>query len=282
MGDGCAAALAYWRMGDADGSEDATSNTELLFLERAAPAEMVRGHSRRRWPHGVGVFANGDRWYWSGVLTGATVANTGEFDEQKGYLARAAFLPLRGESMAFTSAPTSRASSSRGHGCLAADQQRVRLRERPELRNDTTRFVDTGNISAEELVAYGLEAGGYWNNLYLAAEVFQIDVDRRAQAPIPSSTAGMCRARGLLTGEHRRWNGANGGFQGIRPTNAFDPRGGHWGAWEIAARYTSLDLNDNEGALGSAASAATQCAAASRRSPRSGSIGIPTTRSASC
>ncbi len=63
----------------------------------------------------------------------------------------------------------------------------------------------------------------------------------------------MFKARGLLTGERRRWNGANGGFQGVRPTDAFDPRADHWGAWEIAARYSSLDLNFNEGALGSAA-----------------------------
>jgi phosphate-selective porin OprO and OprP len=31
---------------------------------------------------------------------------------------------------------------------------------------------------------------------------------------------------------------------GIRPTNNFNPNEGHWGAWEIAARYSELNLND--------------------------------------
>ena len=79
------------------GLEDATSNTESVFLERAAAAELVRGIAGGDGRSGFGVFANGDRWYASGVLTGATVGNSGEFDEQTGYLARLAWLPLRGK-----------------------------------------------------------------------------------------------------------------------------------------------------------------------------------------
>jgi phosphate-selective porin OprO/OprP len=236
------------------GLEDATSNTESLFLERAAPAELVRGLAGGDGRTGIGVFANGDRWYWSGALTGATVANTGEFDEQRGYLARAAFLPLRGETYGVhLGANVSGIIEPADTDASPADQQRVRLRERPELRNDTTRFVDTGNINADGVIAYGLEAGAYFDNLYLAGEAFQIDIDRAGAGSDPTFGGWYVQGAWTLTGERRRWNGANGGFQGIRPTNAFDPRGEHWGAWEIAARYSLLDLNDNEGALGSAA-----------------------------
>jgi phosphate-selective porin OprO/OprP len=236
------------------GLEDATSNTESLFLERAAPAELVRGIAGGDGRTGIGVFANGDRWYWSGALTGAPVANTGEFDEQRGYLARAAFLPLRGETYGVhLGVNVTGVIEPADTDASVADQQRVRLRERPELRNDTTRFVDTGNISAEGLVAYGVEAGGYLGALYFAGEAFQIDVDRLGAGSDPRFGGWYLQGAWTLTGERRRWNGANGGFQGIRPANALDPRGGHWGAWEVAARYSLLDLNDNEGALGSAA-----------------------------
>ncbi|MEJ0023880.1 MAG: porin [Alphaproteobacteria bacterium] len=45
---------------------------------------------------------------------------------------------------------------------------------------------------------------------------------------------------------------STGGFRGIRPAKVFDPSKGQWGAWEVAARYSNLDLNDHEGVSGSA------------------------------
>lgn len=236
------------------GLEDATSNTESLFLERAAAAELVRNIAGGDGRTGVGVLANGDRWYGSGVLTGASVANTAEFDEQTGFLVRAAFLPLRGETYGVhLGVNASGIIDPADTDSSAADQQRIRLRERPELRNDTARFVDTGNINADGVLAHGIEAGGFWNTLYLAGEAFRIDVDRTGAGVDPDFGGWYVQGAWTLTGERRRWNAQNGGFQGIRPTNAFDLAGGHWGAWEIAARYSNLDLNFNEGAVGSAA-----------------------------
>jgi phosphate-selective porin OprO/OprP len=236
------------------GLEDATSNTEGLFLERAASAELVRGIAGGDGRTGFGVFANGDRWYGSAVLTGASVANTAEFDEQTGYLLRAAYLPIRGTDYALhIGANVSGVIEPADTDASPADQERIRLRERPELRNDTTRFVDTGNINANGVTQYGAELGGYWHNLYASGEYFQIDVDRSTAGTDPSFNGWYVQGAWALTGETRRWNAANGGFQGIRPTNPLDVSGGHWGAWEVAARYSTLDLNYHEGALGSAA-----------------------------
>ena len=47
-----------------------------------------------------------------------------------------------------------------------------------------------------------------------------------------------------ITGEQHKWNAVSGGFGGSRPTNPFKPSEGHWGAFELAARYSVLDLND--------------------------------------
>lgn len=41
----------------------------------------------------------------------------------------------------------------------------------------------------------------------------------------------------VLTGE-------DAGFKGVSPRNPFDPRRGRWGAWELAARVTGLDVDD--------------------------------------
>lgn len=236
------------------GLEDATSNTESLFLERPAAAELVRGLAGGDGRTGVGVFANGDRWYWSGVLTGATVANSGEFDEQTGFLGRVALLPLRGESYGVhLGANLAGVLEPADTDASTADLQRIRLRERPELRNDTTRFVDTGNLLADGALAYGLEAGAFWNNFYAAGEIYQIDVSRTGAGAVDPEFGGWyVQGAWTLTGERRRWSAANGGFQGVRPARSFSPGDARWGAWELAARYSTLDLNFHEGALGAA------------------------------
>lgn len=233
------------------GLEDATSNTEALFLERAAIAELVRGIAGGDGRTGAGVFANGERWYSGLALTGASIGNSGEFDEQSGYIARLALQPFRGETYGVhVGASATGVIEPADTDPSSSVAQNLRLRERPELRVDGQRFVDTGAIPADGLTAYGLELGGYWNSLYLAGEVFQIDLSRSDGLPDPSFGGWYVQGAYALTGERRRWNAASGGFQGIRPAAPFSLAEGNWGAWEIAARHSVLDLNHNEGMLG--------------------------------
>jgi len=48
----------------------------------------------------------------------------------------------------------------------------------------------------------------------------------------------------FLTGEHRIYDRAAAAFEGIVPRHNFALRGGGIGAWELAARYEELDLDD--------------------------------------
>ncbi|MBW2419074.1 MAG: porin [Deltaproteobacteria bacterium] len=48
----------------------------------------------------------------------------------------------------------------------------------------------------------------------------------------------------FITGENRVYNPKRGVFARVTPTNSFDPKDGKWGAWEVAVRYSWLDLND--------------------------------------
>jgi phosphate-selective porin OprO/OprP len=234
------------------GLEDATSNTENLFLERPAVAEMVRNFAGGDGRNSFGVFANGDHWYASAALTGDLAGNTGSFDEQYGYLTRIAFNPLYspdysvhiGANLQGILQPADTAAG-------AATLTQVQLRERPELRVDGTRLVDTGLINADGLTAYGGELGAQWKNFYVAGEAFKINVDRLG-AYDPSFSGWYVHGAWTITKEAHVWNAANGGYRGIRPAKNFDPANHTWGAWEIAARYSVLDLNDNAGVLGSA------------------------------
>ena len=47
----------------------------------------------------------------------------------------------------------------------------------------------------------------------------------------------------FFTGEHREYKTKSGVFTRVSPKNNFDGEGG-WGAWQLALRYSTLDLND--------------------------------------
>jgi phosphate-selective porin OprO/OprP len=47
-----------------------------------------------------------------------------------------------------------------------------------------------------------------------------------------------------LTGETRTYKATDGEFKRLKPNKNFDPDKGTWGAWELALRHDSVDLND--------------------------------------
>jgi phosphate-selective porin OprO/OprP len=243
------------------GLEDATSNTEELFLERPAVAELVRNFATGDGRTGVGATARGARWYASALLSGKVVGapTTPEFDQQSGFAARIAFNPVHGADYdvhigANIQGILNPADTTAGPISTRA----VRLQERPELRVSGVRLVDTGAIASDGLTAYGLEGGASWRNLYAAGEWYRIDVNRAAVPPAvsafdPSFSGWYVHGAWTITGERHGWTNANGGFVGIKPARPFDRSKGTWGAWEIAARYSVLDLDDHAGVFGGAA-----------------------------
>jgi len=136
-------------------------------------------------------------------------------------------------------------------GAGAASTRQLRLRERPELRVDGARLVDTGALNADGLTAYGGELGAFYKNLQVSAEAFRIGVDRTPGFN-PRFDGWYVQGAWTITGEHHVWSSASGGFKGIKPRKTFNPAEGAWGAVEIAACYSVLDLNDHAGVRGAA------------------------------
>jgi phosphate-selective porin OprO/OprP len=238
------------------GLEDATSNTESLFLERATVAELVRNFAGGDGRTGVGATLRGQRWYASALLSGKVVGTpaAAEFDQQSGYAVRVAFNPIKGADYdvhlgANLQSILNPADTTAGPVSARA----VRLQERPELRVSGIRLVDTGAISSDGLTAYGLEAGGSFKSFYAAGEWYKIDVNRQGVSAFdPSFSGWYVQGAWTITGERHAWSNANGGFTGVKPGKPFDRSKGTWGALEVAARYSVLDLNDREGVFGSA------------------------------
>jgi phosphate-selective porin OprO/OprP len=58
---------------------------------------------------------------------------------------------------------------------------------------------------------------------------------------------GYAEASFVLTGETHPYIPAYAAYSGIIPANPFSFWGGGWGAWEIAGRVSTINLNDQLG-----------------------------------
>jgi phosphate-selective porin OprO/OprP len=234
--------------------DDGTSPEDLLFLERASASELSRSLGGADGRIGFGVKASGARYMSSLTLTTRTVNDAEVFDTQLAAVGRAGFLAATsadynvhvGASGTYVFSPADQGDAAGSHP--------IRFRDRPEVRVDSVRLIDTGSIDAQNASVYGLEFGANWKNFYLQGEHFWFDIARREPASLPDPDFAGYYLQGswILTGESRRYNMATGSFQNPRARMPFSSSGG-WGAWELAARYSSMNLDFNEGIAGTAA-----------------------------
>jgi phosphate-selective porin OprO/OprP len=234
---------------------DGTSTEDLPFIERASAAEISRALGGADGRLGFGIRGGGARWFASMTYTARTVNDAEVFDAQRAFVGRLAGL-------AYTSVDANVHLGINGTRVVQpADQSlavtngryAVRFRDRPEIRVDSTRLIDTGGIDADAAYAAGLEFAANWRNFEIQGERFRYGVDRRASTlPDPRFGGWYVEGTWVITGEPRRYSIANAAFQAPRPRIPFDGRGG-WGAWELALRYSVMDLNYHEGLAGTAA-----------------------------
>lgn len=238
--------------------DDGINVESSLFIERASASELSRTLGGADGRIGLGVRGSGLRWMSALTLTTRTVNDAEVFDSQLAAVGRLGTLLARspdynlhvGLSGTWVFQPPDQGSTA-----AAGQRHVVRFRDRPEIRVDSTRLIDTGSIDADSAYVYGLEAGANWKNWYLQAESFRFGVDRTAAtAALPDPTFDGFYVQGswILTGETRRYDVATGAFQAPRPFVPFSSAGG-LGAWELALRYSRLDLDFHSGAAGTGA-----------------------------
>lgn len=235
------------------GLEEAVSTNGSLFVERASPSETVRAIAAGDGRTAVALLAGGDNWTGTAAITG-NIIGTSSFDEQTAFVGRLTYVPFRrDDSLIHVGVNTSIVFNPAAGGpdvTGAPATTNIRLRDRPEIRVDGTRLIDTGNIDADGLTAIGAEFGAQWKNLYVQTEYFDIDVDRKGALSDPDFSGWYAQAGWTITGEPRRYSA--GTFDAPRPAKPFDLKKGTWGAWELGLRYSVLDLNYLAGSPGTA------------------------------
>ncbi|MDV6333131.1 porin [Asticcacaulis sp. 201] len=238
------------------GLADAGSANASPFLERAASAEIARNVAGGDTRMGVAVWNAYDRWLYSVAITGNTVSslntaasgfNVVNNDEQLGVAARIAGTPYKSKNaLIHVGLNYSAVINPADTGAASATRYPVQLRDRPELRVDGTRLVDTGAINADSAKATGIELGWQYKTVYLSSEAFQFDIKRLAPATgvtNPKFSGWYVEGGWVLSGETRKYNTQTAAFDGITPAHNFDPKGGHWGAFELVGRYSTIDLD---------------------------------------
>lgn len=126
----------------------------------------------------------------------------------------------------------------------------LRYRQRPESHL-AQRLVDTrdsflagGDITAADADIVNLELAGVLGPFSVQTEWTYNRVNGGSGQPNLNLWGGYAFASWFLTGEHRNYGHGQGRFNRVKPTANFNPAKGDWGAWELAARYSYLDLGD--------------------------------------
>lgn len=212
--------------------EELTSSKYLAFLERAMPVEAF-APSRNS---GVGVHGHrGDRLNWGlGYFYDADDFGESVDEDNTNVTGRVAFRPVfddGGERMLHVGLSATRKDTG----------STFRFRARPEAHL-SGRFIDTGNFTAERATILGFELAGATGPFWFAGEYISADIDAPG-AGDPSFGGYYVQAGYFLTGEHRKYKPSEGVFDRQKPKSVFGKNGGK-GAWEIAVRYSSLDLTD--------------------------------------
>lgn len=223
--------------------EQMTSNRFVTFMERSLADAFTPGRNFGAMLQYIGPF-----WTASGGVFGEGFRNENEANDVNsgdgiGATGRITAAPILAEDrLLHLGAGISWRDPDVGNGLL-------RIRQRPESHITDTRLVNTGFVNnVDDFLRYGGEAAFAWGPWSLQGEYIYFDLSRSAGGD-PSFDGWYFYGSWFLTGESRAaaYKVDKGGvfdrIKPLRPWHAPD-LGGRWGAFELAARYSTIDLTD--------------------------------------
>lgn len=224
---------ADWRMTaghfkEPFGMEELESSGTVLFMERSA----LGGLNPKR-NSGVMLARFAEQW----SISGGAFTKSPERDSTR---------PDAAVTARATYAPRLQADNRVHLGVAGSfrEMEQVRFRARPETAITHLSTVDTGTFrNSDRMTLLGLEAAYGWRSLLVQSEYTRADV----RLPGADATASGWYVQGgwILTGEQRPYSPAKGAVFGrVVPDCPLSPSAGCWGALELAARISALDLTD--------------------------------------
>ena len=215
------------------GLEEQTSSNYITFMERSLTSALVPSRNSGLMFHKSEL---GDRMTWAlGVFKDTDDVGDRIGDGEYDFTARLTGLPWyedKGRKLLHLGAAYSHRNPN---------DDKVRFRERPEV-HISPRYVDTHDITdLDDMDLVGAEAALVAGPFSLQGEYINA-MTNTADGTGPMFSGFYAMASCFLTGENRAYKG--GLFSRVKPKKNFGAGG--LGAWELAARYSHLDLTDEE------------------------------------
>ncbi len=259
--------------------EEATSNRWLTFIERNMAVNAF-SDNLNAYKTGLGFTWAQPRWTVAGAIMTESVGNgwgnsssyaksdsgiasegNGNSNRNNGggdmgwdFTGRVTALPWFVDKTKFLHIG---ASGSERYMSKTGDNQNMKFRSAINSNVDRAYLIDTGVIEkGTTFTRFGGESALVYGPFSAQAEYIQTDLSNK-----DAYTSGSESLNGyygyvsyFLTGESRAYKSKTGAWDRLKPNRNFDMKGG-LGAWEIAAGYDYLDLNDKALQGGRAATA---------------------------
>lgn len=211
------------------------SSKHFLFLERGLP-DVVFDIGRNI---GVGLTRSGKNWSIAGGLFGeGPDGASDDNDEGFGASGRVTYAPL------FEKTHVWFLGASAAYRSTGSDDL-LRLRARPDSHVTDTHLVDTGDFDVDSYNRFAAEMGYVYGSFHLEGEYYYASLERDNDANPDLDFSGFFVQGGwFLTGESMSFNPVISTFGRVSPNDAVDDGG--IGAWQVALRFSSLDLTDED------------------------------------
>jgi len=226
------------------GIEDATGSADLLFLERPSVTDIARNIGGSPGREGLDLFVQGDTYLLSVAYTGKKTTDAATFDSQQSVVTRASWLAYADSDVKWLVDANLTHVFKIADTAANANANSFSFSNGPEVALDATKTVNTGNIDANKVTQFGFETAATYAGFYGQGGWFHFDVDRRTAVPNPDFSGWYALLTYSLTGEEHLYDPTTASFRGLRPAKPLGSPGGY-GAWELKARYSSIDLDFN-------------------------------------
>lgn len=222
------------------GMEASSAAKGTTFMERGLPFSFIATRAP-----GAMAGSSGAHWSANAGVFGELVGNAASDDEGYGVVGRVTYAPLVANQrvLHFGAGITYRnPTQNNSTNTTGAKFSTVRFSGKPESSVLTQRTIDTGEIAnVDHYLIGGLEAAGQLGAASIQTEYQFVQVARNGASQL-NFGGWYVQLAYTLTGEARPYAASRGVFNTIEPAHNFGRDG--WGAFELAARISGIDLND--------------------------------------
>ncbi|MDB5654086.1 MAG: hypothetical protein JWQ94_1699 [Tardiphaga sp.] len=226
--------------------DEATSSNNITFIERASSQTVATNIASGDNRSAFGFHANGDNWWVGSYFTGPSSTVSHSLRPQTGATARGVFVPVNNQVGSLIVGADAQFLFDTGGAAntntLASFSDRIESRIDPATNALLNANSFLTNVKGVQV--FSGEAAGQIGSFYAQGEYFDYSVQRMSGFSDAHFTGGYAQASYVLTGEKRKYNPVTGSYGSVNPVNPANWQSGNYGAWEIAARYSEMNLND--------------------------------------